>query len=485
MGNNVPRILLAAPASGSGKTVITCALLRAFQKEGLQLASFKCGPDYIDPLFHEQVFGIETRNLDSFFSAEQELCRILQKGGNGKDLSIIEGVMGYYDGLGGTSVEASAYDVAKKTKTPVILIINAKGASVSLAAQIKGFLEYRADHGICGVILNRASKGSFLLLKSFLESELGIRVFGYFPVMEEAAFESRHLGLLLPDEIDDIAKRLDVLADACRDTIDLAAIREAAGQAGKLKIPGGVSTNGQPGTVHDVKWTGQTGTARIRIGVARDEAFCFYYHENLDLLEELGAELVYFSPLHDALLPESLQGLLLGGGYPELYAKQLSENGTMRTAIRDAAASGMPVLAECGGFLYLMQQMEDMEGKHYDMCGVLPGRAWRTTRLQRFGYVTLTAQKEQMGGPAGTSIRGHEFHYYDTDCNGDSFHAEKPAGSRVWDCMVGTGTILAGFPHLYYPSNPGVAARFLEQAQAFEDKSQQEEKEYKREEVTA
>ena len=452
--SNIPRILLAAPASGSGKTVITCALLRAFQKEGLKLASFKCGPDYIDPLFHEQVFEIETRNLDPFFSDENELRGILKKGSVGKDLSIIEGVMGYYDGLGGVSTEGSAYDVATKTASPVILIINGKGASVSLAAQIRGFLEFRKDHGICGVILNRVTKGMFPLLKTFLENELGIQVFGYFPVMEEAQFESRHLGLLLPDEVQDISARLDALADVCRETVDLAAIRKAAEAAETIPVSGTAETEKSACQRKD----------RVRIAVARDEAFCFYYHENLDLLEARGAEVVPFSPLHDKVLPKGTQGLLLGGGYPELYAKQLSENTSMRHAIRDAVTGGKPLLAECGGFMYLMDQMEDMEGNVYEMCGALPGKAWRTDRLQRFGYVTLTAQKDSLAGPAGTQIRGHEFHYFDTDLNGDVFRAKKPTGKREWDCMIATDTILAGFPHLYYPSNPEVAERFLRRA---------------------
>ena len=454
--NTIPRIMLAAPASGSGKTVITCALLRAFQKEGLKMASFKCGPDYIDPLFHEQVFEIETRNLDPFFSEEEELCRIVRKGAKGKDLSIIEGVMGYYDGLGGVSTDASAYDVARKTKSPVILIINAKGASVSLAAQIRGFLEYRKDHQICGVILNRATKGMFPLLKGFLEDELGIQVFGYFPVMEEAQFESRHLGLLLPDEVQDISERLDTLADVCRETVDLKAILEVASQAEELPAT-------ETGTLEKIK----TVKNRIRIGVARDEAFCFYYHENLDLLEELGAEIVKFSPVHDTSLPENISGLLIGGGYPELYAKQLSDNVSIRNAIRDAVAGGMPTLAECGGFMYLMRQMEDMEGNPYEMCGALDGKAWRTKRLQRFGYVTLTAQEDSMAGPAGTQIRAHEFHYFDTDFNGEVFQAKKPTGKREWECMNATETMMAGFPHLYYPSNPQVAKRFVERAASF------------------
>lgn len=464
--SNIPRILLAAPASGSGKTVITCALLRAFQKEGLKMASFKCGPDYIDPLFHEQVFEIETRNLDPFFSDEEELWRIVRKGAKGKDLSIIEGVMGYYDGLGGVSTEASAYDVARKTKSPVILIINAKGASVSLAAQIRGFLEFRKDHQICGVILNRTTKGMFPLLKTFLEDELGIQIFGYFPVMEEAQFESRHLGLLLPDEVQDISARLDALADVCRETVDLKAMQEAANRAEEL--PAAEAATSEAVQTAEVGTSGSVaGQPRIRIGVARDDAFCFYYHENLDLLENLGAEIVQFSPIHDASLPENIQGLLIGGGYPELYAKQLYENASMRNAIRDAVACGMPTLAECGGFMYLMRQMEDMEGNSYEMCGALAGKAWRTTRLQRFGYVTLTAQDGSMAGPAGEQIRAHEFHYFDTDLNGEVFRAKKPTGKREWDCMVGTETMLAGFPHLYYPSNPQVAKRFLERAAAF------------------
>lgn len=453
---NIPRVLLAAPASGSGKTVITCALLRAFQKSGLTMASFKCGPDYIDPLFHEQVLGIKGRNLDPFFSDAEELCGILKRGAKDADLSIVEGVMGYYDGLGGVSTEASAYDVARKTGTPVILIINGKGASVSLAAQIRGFLEFREGHGIRGMILNRVTKGMFPLLKSFLEEELGIEVLGYVPVMEDAQFESRHLGLMLPDEIRDLHERLDRMAEVCMETVDLDAIRRLAEEAADL-----MESTANP-SEESVKQP-EDPAPRVRIGVARDEAFCFYYQENLDLLESLGAELVFFSPLHEQALPENIHGLILGGGYPELYAKQLSENLSMREAVRDAVAGGLPTMAECGGFMYLMRQLEGMDGVHYEMCGALPGKAWRTQRLQRFGYITLTARDD------GTQIRAHEFHYFDTDLNGDSFYAEKPnvtnaKKARGWDCMISTDTMLAGFPHLYYPSNPKVAAWFVEKA---------------------
>ena len=371
----VPRILLGAAASGSGKTLITCGLLQALKNRKLQVTSFKCGPDYIDPMFHSRVIGTKSRNLDSFFADEDTVRYLLEKNARDCEISVIEGVMGYYDGLAGISPKASAYDVAKITKTPAVLIVNAKGMSLSAAAFIKGFVEYQEDSQIRGVILNQVSSMMYPRLKQIIEEELSIKVYGYVPVVKDCVLESRHLGLVMPEEIVDLQQKLMELAEILEKSVDIDGLLELAEHAEELPV------QESPVAYH----TGR----KIRIALAKDEAFCFFYQDNLELLEEMGAELVPFSPIHDKKLPEHIDGMLFHGGYPELYAKKLSENKEMLAAVCAAVQTGIPYMAECGGFMYLHQEMEDMEGHSWPMAGVIHGKSWRTPRLTRFGYITL------------------------------------------------------------------------------------------------
>ena len=375
----IPRILLAAGASGSGKTLITCGLLQALVNRGLKVASFKCGPDYIDPMFHSRVIGTRSRNLDTFFTDGDRTRYLLAKNASDCEIAVMEGVMGYYDGVGGITSRASAYDLASTTDTPVILIVNSRGMSVSLAAYVKGFLEYKKDSHICGVIFNQMSPMLYPRMKKLLEEELSVKVLGYVPKVEDCVIESRHLGLVLPEEIPELKSRLQKLSEVLEKTLDIDGILELAGEAPELAAP-------------ETEMLIQKDTAfgyrteeKVRIGVADDEAFCFFYADNLNLLEQMGAELVRFSPIHDRELPEDLDGLLLSGGYPELNGEALEENQEMCTRIREVILDGMPCLAECGGFMYLHQEMEDMEGKQRRVCGVIPGRAYRTPKLNRFG----------------------------------------------------------------------------------------------------
>ena len=380
----IPRILLAAGASGSGKTLITCGLLQALVNRGLKVASFKCGPDYIDPMFHSRVIGTRSRNLDTFFTDGDRTRYLLAKNASDCEIAVMEGVMGYYDGVGGITSRASAYDLASTTDTPVILIINSRGMSVSLAAYVKGFLEYKKDSHICGVIFNQMSPMLYPRMKKLLEEELSVKVLGYVPKVEDCVIESRHLGLVLPEEIPELKSRLQKLSEVLGKTLDIDGILELAGGAPELAAP-------EPEMLiqKDTAFGYRT-EEKVRIGVADDEAFCFFYADNLNLLEQMGAELVRFSPIHDRELPEDLDGLLLSGGYPELNGEALEENQEMCTRIREVILDGMPCLAECGGFMYLHQEMEDMEGKQRRVCGVIPGRAYRTPKLNRFGYITLT-----------------------------------------------------------------------------------------------
>lgn len=443
-----PRFLLAAGASGSGKTLITCGILQALKNRGLTAASFKCGPDYIDPMFHEKVLKTKARNLDTFFTGEEMTRYLFAKNAAGADISVMEGVMGYYDGLGGISDTASAYDLARVTGTPAVLIVNTRGMSLSALAYIKGFLEYRRDSRICGVILNQMSAGLYPEISSRIEAELGVRVYGYVPKVTDCLIESRHLGLVLPDEVERLEEKLQKLARVLEESLDIEGLLKLAESAGPL--PGG-----------KMQLSGDLPGPPATIAVARDEAFCFIYEDNLQLLRECGARIVEFSPIHDRHIPAEADGLLLYGGYPELYARELSGNTTMLADVRGKIAGGMPCMAECGGFMYLHRTMEDMEKRKWRMAGVIDAEAYRTEKLTRFGYVEL---KE---AAALEKIRGHEFHYFDSTDNGESFLARKPLRKRSWRCMHRTDTLLAGFPHLYYYSNPKLAEEFVKKCAGY------------------
>ena len=308
------RIMIAAPQSGSGKTLITCALLQALKEKNYHLESFKCGPDYIDPMFHKTVLGISSRNLDPFFTEDSITRMLLSKGQDSRDLAVIEGVMGLYDGLGGIREEASSYALAKATNTPILLTVNARGMGRSLLALLSGFLQYDTAHLIKGVILNQTPSSFASVLAKEIEETFHIPVVASFPVRDDVRIESRHLGLVMPYELEDIQSRLKIASQVLCENANIEQILEIAKSAPKLEYD----------VKRDIKQKLTEKT--IRIGVARDEAFCFYYEDNLDLLKSLGAKLIFFSPLHDDTLPKDLDGILFGGGYPELFLKELEEN---------------------------------------------------------------------------------------------------------------------------------------------------------------
>lgn len=444
----LPRVLFSACSSGSGKTLITCGFLQALKNRGIEPASFKCGPDYIDPMFHERVIGTRASNLDTFFAPPQFVRYLLEENAKGCEIAVIEGVMGYYDGVGGVTHKASAYDVACVTDTPVLLLVNSAGMSGSLAACIKGFVEYEKDSRIRGVIFNQMSPMLYPRMKTLVEERTGIQVFGYVPKLKDCVLESRHLGLIMPQEIPALLEKLNELAYILEDTLDIDGILSLAGKASEL------AEEEDPVKIKDT-----VKEKTVRIGVAYDAAFCFFYKDNFRLLQRMGAEFITFSPLEDERLPEGLDGLLLYGGYPELHAKRLEENTSMRENVRKAIADGMPCMAECGGFMYLHEEMEDMEGKPHAMAGVIEGRAFKTDRLSRFGYITLKKNQDDRFG----EIPAHEFHYFDSTSNGAAYHAQKPGSTRGWDCIHEEKRLFAGFPHLYYYGNPAVPHEFLHQ----------------------
>ena len=452
MSNSYPRLLLGAPKSGSGKTMITCGLLTAFQLRGVSCRSFKCGPDFIDPMFHKQVQGIEGGNLDTYFLEKEQVKDQFISLSAGAELSVIEGVMGYYDGVGGNTTQASTYDVACAIDAPAILILDCKGASLSLAAIVKGFLEYKNDSHIAGIILNRTSEMMAKRLAPEFEA-LGVKVYGYLPQCEEASLDSRHLGLVLPAEIGGLKEKLRRLAEIMETTLDIDGLLELAGQANPLFVS-------NSNLFEDIDPESQKEADQVSIGVAMDEAFCFYYQENLELLKRIGAKLIPFSPCKDSKLPEGISGLLLGGGYPELHANELSENESMRAEIKQAYEHSLPILAECGGFMYLHEELSTDDGT-YKMAGIIGGKVFPTKRLGRFGYIEVYPKEDLAFLKKGESIRGHEFHYWDSENNGDHMTAVKPGQSRSWDCVHGTNHLMAGFPHFYYPSNPSLPRQFM------------------------
>ena len=490
MTAEIPRLVITAGKSGAGKTMVTCGLLAALKRRGLNVTAYKCGPDYIDPAFHREVLGIPSYNLDTFLCGRENVRGLLLRGGmpdagisytpedqpcavreaasrpcgaqpGAGTVAVIEGVMGYYDGLGGVSLEASTFDVADAVKSPAVLVVDGKGMSVSAVPYIQGLLKYQEkiarNSYIKGVILNRISPAMYGRMKELIGREAKVRVYGYVPEMKDFTLESRYLGLKMPGETAALKEKLERLGTVLEETLDIGGLMELAALAEPLTVGG----DGLYGRIRPTFWeNGEApGGGKLRIGVAADEAFCFSYQDNLDILAEMGAQIVPFSPLKDGGLPTGLDGMIFYGGYPELYAGRLAGNHKMRDEIRRAAAAGLPCIAECGGFMYLQERIKDAQGRSYPMCGVLPGESFYTASLRRFGYVTL--QGGRVFGKDAGKITAHEFHYYDSEQCGEAFAAKKPLSDRAWRCMVSTDAMLAGYPHIHYAGNMEVAEAFI------------------------
>lgn len=456
----IPRIIIAGTNSGCGKTTLATGIMAALAKRGYRVQPFKVGPDYIDPMFHTFITGNRSRNLDSWMLAGENVSYLFARNSAQTDISVIEGVMGLYDGFGGYSEGGSTAHVSKLIKAPVILVVNGEGMSLSIAALIKGYKDFDGEVDIKGVIINRIKSSShYMLLKEIIEENTGLKAVGYLPPMEEYSLQSRHLGLVPSDEIKDLKEKIDLLAGQLEKTIELEALLEIARQAVELPppvIPVQIEESCRECTVI---------SGKPRIGVARDKAFNFYYQDNLDLLEMLGAELVYFSPLTDQRLPGGLDGLYIGGGYPEVFAEVLRENHSMRADIREKVSAGLPAYAECGGLMYLSESIEDREGNSFEMVGLIPGKSRMTEGLQRFGYVEVEAVCGNVLAKEGSRIRGHEFHYSVTDVDAVSCFKviKKRKGNREtsWTCGYKQHNLLAGYPHLHFWGNIQFAENFV------------------------
>ncbi|KIL74603.1 cobyrinate a,c-diamide synthase [Pseudobacillus badius] len=454
------RIMIAGTSSGAGKTTVTLGLMAAFHARGRIVQGFKCGPDYIDPAYHTAVTGRTSRNLDSWMLDRQTVKEVYVRGAAGAEISIMEGVMGYFDGRDPLTDEGSSADISRLLDCPVLLVVNCASMARSAAAIVKGFQLMDAGSKIAGVIANRVgSESHYQLVKAAIEQECGLPVVGYLKKNMEAAIPERHLGLLPSverGELDPLFQTLGELVSAAFDLDEIwkiaeaPAIEEAASSLFAKKKP-----------------------ATVKIAVARDAAFNFYYKENLELLEATGAELSFFSPLADEPVPQDAAGLYIGGGFPEEFAARLAENEQARNSIRLAAESGMPVLAECGGFMYLTQSIEDTAGRVYPMAGVIPGRTKMQKRLAALGYRELTGLRPNFLLPAGEKARGHEFHY-------STFLSDNPPPA-IWQASGRKGTkeegcllhhVAASYIHFHFASSPEMAARFVAACEKYKENLQ-------------
>lgn len=449
------RIVIAGTNSGCGKTTVTIALLAALKKRNLSVQPFKAGPDYIDTMFHTFVTEQKGRNLDSYLLEEDILSFLFQKNSQTADISVIEGVMGLYDGVGITSKGSTAH-IAKIVKAPVILIVDAKGTSLSIAAVIKGLIEFDKQVLIKGVIFNGIkTESQYLLLKQIVEENIeDIEVLGYLPYHEAFILESRHLGLITAYEIEELSKKIELLAEEAEKHIAIDRCIELASNSITLE-----KNWVFPKELYN-KYEGLT------IGVAYDEAFCFYYNDNLDLLNLLGIKIASFSPIRSKKLPNGISGLYIGGGYPELYAEKLEQNKSLRKEIKNSAENNVPIFAECGGLMYLTEKIKTNEKMEYEMVGALQGKCEMTKKLNHFGYVELEATKSNCISEKGSSIKAHEFHYSKEFIKNEiclqSVKKRKGKEDTKWESGYCYKNVTACYPHIHFWSNIHFLETFLE-----------------------
>lgn len=451
----IPRIVIAGTNSGCGKTTIATGIMAALVKRGLKVQPFKVGPDYIDPMFHSFITGRYSRNLDSWMLDEAKVSALFGKNALDADIAVIEGVMGLYDGFGGYKEGGSTAHVSKIINAPVILVVNAEGMSLSLAALVKGFVDFDRETAVKGVIINNIkSEGHYRLLREILEENTKLSVLGYLTQSEAYSLAGRHLGLIPSGEIEGLKEKMEVLSGEIAKTVDLELLLKIAEEAPELNEE----------VLKPSIFKYEENGIKPRIAVAMDKAFNFYYRDNLDLLEYMGAELVYFSPLEDARLPENIHGLYIGGGYPEIYAEELEKNESMRRDIKDKIENGLPAYAECGGMMYMTESIADRDGKAYKMAGIIPGESRMTANLQRFGYVGLEIAGGNVLSEADCKVRAHEFHYSATSVDEGFptvYHVVKQRKGKTfttWECGYIKNRLLAGYPHIHFWANPGLAA---------------------------
>jgi cobyrinic acid a,c-diamide synthase len=451
---NRSRIVISGTGSGVGKTTITLGLMAALRRKGMTVQGFKVGPDYIDPTYHAALTGRPSRNLDVWMLSRDRVREIFLRGSEGADLSIVEGVMGLYDGIDPQSDTGSTADIAILLQSPVVLVVDIYSMARSVAAVVLGFQRLNPNVAICGVIVNKAgSEGHYRLAKAAIEQECEIPVLGWIPQDTGLEIPERHLGLIPAIERGELQSLFERVADVIEQGVDLDALVSVAKEAPALKWPAerlfvpSASTDGR----------------RPVIAVARDAAFHFYYPENLELLELMGAELRFFSPLAGEPVPEEADGLMIGGGFPEEYVEELAKAEDVKDSFRCRIFEGLPTFAECGGYMYLSEAIVDRQGRPHPMVGVIPARVTMQERLVALGYREVTALADSILLEKGEKARGHEFHY--STLTPGTEHYPHAYESRGWfgakpEGYV-RGNLLAGYAHLHFASRPEMVRRWL------------------------
>jgi cobyrinic acid a,c-diamide synthase len=444
------RMVIAGTGSGVGKTTLTIGLMAALMKKGLTVQGFKCGPDYIDPSYHSAVTKRASRNLDSWMLTKDLVLDIFTHGSRGSDISIIEGVMGFFDGKSPETNEGSTAEISMITKSPVLLVVNCESMARSAAAIVKGFQLFTEGTNIAAVIVNKVgSEGHFLLVKKAIEQECRIPVIGYLKREIDIEIPERHLGLIPSMERGELDSFFDKLGTLISETVDIEKLLE-------LAVAEPLKGCRKPSIFEKQR------DHLVKIAVAKDSAFNFYYPENLEIMEAKGIELVYFSPLGDEELPDDVDGLYIGGGFPEEFAQDLACNLKAKQSVKQAIESGLPTLAECGGFMYLTEFIESTDGKKYEMAGVIPGNVHMQTKLAALGYREITGQNanfilEEM------CARGHEFHYSNFHTLGEDIpYAYETKGMRgINKEGYLLHNLVAGYTHFHFASCPEMVENWI------------------------
>ncbi|MCM3787772.1 cobyrinate a,c-diamide synthase [Domibacillus indicus] len=450
------RIVIAGTGSGSGKTTVTLALLGALKQQGLSVQPFKCGPDYIDPTYHTAICGRLSRNLDSWMGDAGTIREVFSEASRDADISVIEGVMGMFDGKDPLKDDGSTAEISRLTGAPVLLVIDASGTARSAAAIVKGF-QMMAPGQIKAVIANKTgSEGHFRLIEQAVKQECGIPVIGHLLKMPGVSVPERHLGLVPAVERGDLAGFFHTLAEAARKTVDLDELLRLA------EVPDLPQSEN--------RLFGRKQDSHVTIAVAKDAAFHFYYEENLEMLRTHGADLHFFSPLAGETVPEAADALYIGGGFPEEFAPVLAAQCEARKSVRRAVESGIPTLAECGGFMYLTEELITVDGHSYPMCGIIQGKTVMKSTRAALGYRELTAFPGAWI-PEGEKLRGHEFHYSvfeGQEKPAPAFQSGSRFGQKPDGCIV--HNVIAGYAHLYFPSNTGIPEAFVKAARTYQRK---------------
>lgn len=451
---NIPRLLIAGTWSGVGKTTIATGLMAALKKRGMTVQPFKVGPDYIDPTYHRLAAGRPSRNLDTWMTSAQATHELFYRASRKADIAVVEGVMGLYDGHSGLDVAGSSAELAKLLGIPVLLVIDVSRLSRSAAALALGYIHFDPQLEIVGLVLNNGGSPTHLQwVKEAIEKTTSIPVLGSFQRQHHLSLPERHLGLVPSQQMESLVEFMASLVTAVESSVDIDGILNSARHAKPLPIPAAAV------------FPPESPDSLVPLAVAMDEAFSFYYQDNLDLLEAYGARLLPFSPLNDREVPSDAQGVYLGGGFPELYAERLSCNTSMHASLRKAAQEGKPIYAECGGLMYLSEGVVDFDRKAHPMIGLIPGWTTMTQQRVRLGYVEVECCQDNILAPQGMMLRGHVFHWSHHDGFPPAHHAYRIIHPQPGVDGYAAENLLASYVHLHFATEPKLAKNLVSACQ--------------------